>query len=358
MKEIRFLFVFCLMAVCNGLNAQANEQVVTFIPGTDKSEVMDVKSPQSISKDGVTISLDYYDYDNKGNQGCGILYRDENYRIYQGSLFTISYNAGNIVKVELNNYDSKKYDLDDLELENDNKENYKPKYDNKKATWTGSSSQVSWHIHTGHAVWLSKITVTVEKVNHFSISKSGYATFCIDVPYIMPAGVTGYTISDVENEVLKYGQTYNAGETVPEGVALLLKGEKNDYSYTVSDNTGMTKPQNMLKGSDGSEVKSETSLLYKLSYDNNGENVGFYWNSKDGKSIKIPAGKAYLEVPEQKASAKGFALDETPTGISEINDEKNVDGKVFSISGRYVGKKTEGLAKGIYIRNGKKITVQ
>jgi len=49
----------------------------------------------------------------------------------------------------------------------------------------------------------------------------------------------------------------------------------------------------------------------------------------------------------------------TATGINNIlATEKIQDGKVYSISGQYVGNTTNGLQKGIYIVNGKKIVVK
>lgn len=49
----------------------------------------------------------------------------------------------------------------------------------------------------------------------------------------------------------------------------------------------------------------------------------------------------------------------TATGINNIlATEKVQDNKVYSISGQYVGNTTNGLQKGIYIVNGKKIVVK
>ena len=49
------------------------------------------------------------------------------------------------------------------------------------------------------------------------------------------------------------------------------------------------------------------------------------------------------------------------TGIAEVvtNDTKaENDGNIYSIGGQYVGKDLKGLAKGIYVKNGKKIVVK
>ena len=47
------------------------------------------------------------------------------------------------------------------------------------------------------------------------------------------------------------------------------------------------------------------------------------------------------------------------TGISNIETSNNVlAGKVFNLNGQFVGTSTEGLAKGIYIVNGKKVIIK
>lgn len=51
---------------------------------------------------------------------------------------------------------------------------------------------------------------------------------------------------------------------------------------------------------------------------------------------------------------------EVSTGIDDIviSDRINRDSKVYTISGQYVGESLDGLKKGIYIQNGKKIVVK
>ncbi|WP_288146104.1 M6 family metalloprotease domain-containing protein [Xylanibacter caecicola] len=49
-----------------------------------------------------------------------------------------------------------------------------------------------------------------------------------------------------------------------------------------------------------------------------------------------------------------------PTGIDKptVSEQKDIDKRIFSVDGRYVGTDNNGLKKGIYIRNGKKIVVR
>lgn len=54
-----------------------------------------------------------------------------------------------------------------------------------------------------------------------------------------------------------------------------------------------------------------------------------------------------------------IAFEYGTTGISQVNTaEKALVGKVFNLNGQLVGTSTEGLAKGMYIVNGKKVIVK
>lgn len=47
------------------------------------------------------------------------------------------------------------------------------------------------------------------------------------------------------------------------------------------------------------------------------------------------------------------------SGIESVQvADKEADGKVYSVSGQYVGNTTKGLQKGIYIVNGKKVVIK
>lgn len=78
--------------------------------------------------------------------------------------------------------------------------------------------------------------------------------------------------------------------------------------------------------------------------------------------------RAYLFFPEWNAEKNGAAqptntlltlgLGDGTTTIGGIAADEATDGKVFNLAGQYVGNSADGLAKGIYIRNGKKFIVK
>lgn len=58
-------------------------------------------------------------------------------------------------------------------------------------------------------------------------------------------------------------------------------------------------------------------------------------------------------------SLVNIVLNYGTSGIESVQvADKVTDGKVYSISGQYVGNTTKGLQKGIYIVNGKKIVIK
>lgn len=79
-----------------------------------------------------------------------------------------------------------------------------------------------------------------------------------------------------------------------------------------------------------------------------------------GKLAKINEGttmkglRAYFVFPTNAAAAK-LNFDDETTGINNIETEATVNGKVYNLNGQYVGNSLNGLKKGIYVVNGKKV---
>ena len=206
-----------------------------------------------------------------------------------------------------------------------------------------------------------------------SISESQYATIYLNDAFVMPEGVTGHTISDAQGRVT-YGTTYTKGDVVPAQTPLLLEGAQGTYTYYTTTTTATAPTNNMLRGSTGEMVDDSGYLYYKLCYKSaSDKTVGFFWDTADGHSINIGAGKAYLAVPES-SGAKGYTFDDAITGISAvpcqqendsgnhaIREQSSVDDRIFDLYGRCVGRgapslHTPNLPKGIYIYQGKRIS--
>ncbi len=66
--------------------------------------------------------------------------------------------------------------------------------------------------------------------------------------------------------------------------------------------------------------------------------------------------RAYFMVPSgASAAAININIDGETTGINNIETEATVNGKVYNLNGQYVGNSLNGLKKGIYVVNGKKV---
>ena len=195
----------------------------------------------------------------------------------------------------------------------------------------------------------------------FTIGEAGYATFFTDWTFVMPEGVEGGIVTSADDGRLTVDYCYHSGTTVPANTGLLLKGAAKTYTYNLSTETPDAPKVNYLKGSvDGGMTEGEDCLFYMLSYDQNNENLGFYWGAADGAAFKSGAGKAYLALPQAVASqVRGFILDGTTTGISGVTTEaNNAPAAVYSLTGVRMGTTTDGLPAGIYIVNGKKVLVK
>lgn len=204
------------------------------------------------------------------------------------------------------------------------------------------------------------------KVASFSISSAGYATYFTDKAFTMPEGVTGNIITaNNGNNILTIEDKYPAGSVVPASTALLLKGAEKEYTCNVVTTTETAPANNLLHGTTTDEETNAgegTYKYYKLSYDDNDANLGFYWGAENGAAFMNKAGKAYLALPvtEGQSMAKGFSLSDLANGTTTSIQQVSIADKavsIFDINGRRVST-LNGAAKGVYIVDGKKVMVK
>ncbi len=237
----------------------------------------------------------------------------------------------------------------------------------------------------------------------------GYVTHYSPYTYILQRGLTGGVITDADS----YGKLtidwcYSAGDTIPAGTAILLKGPINSVDTTFAnptintDETLNPKPdKNMMFGTvitaheyDGTSnnasygnvnYKDDTTqnssyYYYKLSYytdEYGNRSLGFYWcdeqdlatNESAGGQFSVDGGNTYssgvklawLTIPtstftnEKQAKMVYYPLEENVTGIQMVDAvklETQCSDVIYNIQGMRVKDMTK---KGIYIVNGKKI---
>lgn len=199
----------------------------------------------------------------------------------------------------------------------------------------------------------------------FVMSAVGYATLYYGTKDVtLPEGLTAntYTLNETQEKVyLTPSHTYNAGDVIPAGVAVVVKGNAGNYDLTISDPAeDPVKYDNVLKGYDTDtdlSVKANT-CYYKLSINSEGNpnSVGFYWGAADGAPFNTKAHKAYLEITNSQAAKQIVSIldpdGDNTTGISSVKTQ--VKGSAEYDLG---GMKTSKSVNGIKIKNGKKYFV-
>lgn len=196
-----------------------------------------------------------------------------------------------------------------------------------------------------------------------SVSDAGYATYFTNQAWVVADNMKAGIVTGVENNYLTIDWKYAAGSVVPANTAVLIQADAKEYVCEVSNSEEEAPANNLLKGSTtAATTEGENCLFYKLSYDNGGKNLGFYWAAENGAAFQNEANKAYLALTTTVAkNVRGFGLEgDGTTGIGQVeNGEALVN--VYTIDGIIVRKQVKesqalnDLKKGIYIVNGKKV---
>ena len=191
-----------------------------------------------------------------------------------------------------------------------------------------------------------------------TIGEDGIATFSSGkILNFAGTGITPYYASDVAAGVV----TLTSTTTTWSWQGYIIKGSEGTYTVPVTDEANASYPQtNYLKQqvNAGTVAASTGSTFhYIFSKHKTGEaNIGFYKLTSD---YELGAKKAYLETstditPTSNNSRVALIFgDDTPTGISEVKNTES-SSIYYNIKGICV----ERPAKGLYIRNGKKIVIK
>lgn len=117
-------------------------------------------------------------------------------------------------------------------------------------------------------------------------------------------------------------------------------------------------------------VMENTYIAAKHGYYLKSEQNSFFYNTHPEAyirplryymTIQDRATMSYIEPANGGASKVKICVigEDEPTGITDLVDEAaNASGKVYNLQGVVVGNTTEGLPKGVYIKNGRKIIVK
>ena len=205
--------------------------------------------------------------------------------------------------------------------------------------------------------WLTSISEIAFEIT----DEGGYATyFNNEHAYVMPEGVVGGPVVKLENNKSIVDYIYKAGDVVPVGTPLVLKGEVKAYTAAITNEKGTAPANNLLWGYDAFYPKASGSSLYfyKLSRStvNDVKKLGFFWFTPDGHTNLCGLNKAYLILNKEEAANFFILLDNETDAIVEVNTDNDNSREVYTISGVRVN--SDRLTPGIYIINGKKTVVK
>ena len=210
-----------------------------------------------------------------------------------------------------------------------------------------------------------------------TVAPAGYGTlYDSRIDLTLPAGVKARIVTDrgdsegtLSYETIADGDTDT--KTIPAGTAVMLcsaeaaaAGEDRSYQLPLLPPTTDSRDfstQNKLHGSDVAATTTGGDVYYKLTYSNNNDNFGWYWGAADGAAFTSPAHKAWLALSTASGNARAFIglpdWDEA-TGITttDLTDLTDSDGTWYDMNGRRLNAKP--TAKGLYIKNGKKVIIK
>lgn len=201
--------------------------------------------------------------------------------------------------------------------------------------------------------WIPTATIAIT-------TPEGYATFVCKDAIVMPEGIEG-SAATAEGGKLSLAWEYQAGDVVPAGTPILVKGTKGEHTANIA--TGGTAPEANLLVANLTDAAEDAYILagdadakcYVLSYDKSGENLGFYWHTETGDGdFKVPVGKVFLALPGSVKGAPAFRLFDEETAVENLKAADAENEIRYNIQGQRVN----ASAKGIVIMNGKKYVVK
>lgn len=201
------------------------------------------------------------------------------------------------------------------------------------------------------------------------VTSAKYATMCIYFNTILPKGLKSYYCYDRDDKEKGVALFYELGSKVHGGVPVLIYGNKAGIYPLYESDEDMTEPENLCdyfqgSGEEGFIVGDQSGSLgtvqgsiLTLGHNSKGE-LGFFVFRSD--TNKIPAYRAYL-VAETLSAANGLriSIEDANDITSPISDVQRTS-SIYDLSGRKVaeGSDLRRLPKGIYIQNGRKISIK
>lgn len=185
-----------------------------------------------------------------------------------------------------------------------------------------------------------------------------YGTYSSGNAFVVPSDLTVAEIKVAESKLTV--SNYATGDVVPANTGVMVSAATaGAHPVVISGETGTSVlgAENMLKPSGNGITAGEMAeansgcKFYRLTM-HGGTTLGYYYGAAGGAAFALAANKAYLAVPTAGART-GFDWAEETTDIAGVSISGTTDNATpcYNLNGQRV---TEA-AKGIVIRNGKKI---
>ncbi|MCR5242079.1 MAG: hypothetical protein K6D61_04340, partial [Prevotella sp.] len=200
-------------------------------------------------------------------------------------------------------------------------------------------------------------------------AQEGYATyFNSQRNVVLPAGMKAKIVTAGASDGTLTYETIADGsgnlKIVAAGVPMMLQVAPANATQSIiiglAEASTANIPGNKLQGSDTEvEVTAEPDYYYyKLSYNLQGSEIGWYWGAADGGTFTSGAHKAWLVLPvTSDAPFLGLPGWEDTTGIVPINKGETAEnGEWYTLQGLKIGKKPS--TAGVYIHNGRKVVIK
>lgn len=299
------------------------------------------------------------------------------------------YSGGSITFTAPEGYNITNIDFDGKKLNNFNQSEGNYKKDVTTATtWTGNAHEVTFTATATvnvNTATIKLVTTTIplnetttaedaktllganlNKTVNVTINRTLVAnkwnTLCL------PFDVTAEQIKNIlkaEGMVREYKDqngdciNFQAAETMTAGVPYLIKPTEEVKGLTF-EGVKITATEGVAKGAETGSIGENLSICGVL---------GAKALSTDGSDLFLNADGKFVAPAEGKQTMRGFRayfmsllgteakinIDGETTGINNIETEATVNGKVYNLNGQYVGNSLNGLKKGIYVVNGKKV---
>lgn len=201
----------------------------------------------------------------------------------------------------------------------------------------------------------------------YTTGTNGYVAVCLPYTWQVPEDCTAYIATEIASPSLMLTPVAEAGERVPYGTPVLLKGpaktsvtlpalNKSEVDETLDDKWSDVQKANLLVGvypgksleaGEGYFLKAAGNFIYRATV-----------------AVSLPPFSCYLPSDEKRTYLK---LEETIDGISECpeyhdySEYSEYAGAIYDLRGRKVKNRKSSnpqLPKGIYIFGGRKIIVK